>query len=466
MASIPSISQSRFGPLARSMTNRYPIFASSQETNSLPNPYTFDTLANYEEAKRKAFGQSAYGQIMGARNNLAKSLTDYNIGLFRQYQPELLEDLNSRGLATSPSELANSTTRAMTELALASQPELMNIEMGATSADLQAQQDAIDSALDLRRGKLESDENAKMAAQEEALARDLAKQQSRNSLYQSLIGAGGNLGSAMLMSKMLGGGSLFGGGGAGGAGGGGLTAIPATSGTGVSSSVAPGLLADAGMADYGVAGATPAGFFGSMGPAAGTGALVGAGLGAMALSRAGQRAGGTAGGIFANPIGYQLNKAKQLVSNPKQTVSKAAKNVSKSIKKAFCFDGMTAVEMENGTVKPICDMNLEDQTKGGKVESIRISLTPDGTLYNYLGEKVTGSHAVKENGAWIRIKDSPYAKRLRGPGIVYSIVTSDHRIFVNGIEFADEHETDQYEHLDIDESLKELNRQTSPMGVN
>jgi hypothetical protein len=42
-------------------------------------------------------------------------------------------------------------------------------------------------------------------------------------------------------------------------------------------------------------------------------------------------------------------------------------------------------------------------------------------------------------------------------------VTSDHRMDINGITFADEFETDDYEDLTIDESLVELNK---PARVN
>lgn len=148
----------------------------------------------------------------------------------------------------------------------------------------------------------------------------------------------------------------------------------------------------------------------------------------------------------------------KIEQNVTQPVVSAVKSVAKSIKKAFCFDGETLVDMADGSKKAIKDIKLGDRvTGGGSVVSTRQSLTDNGTRYNYRDVIVTGSHAVKEK-YWLRVKDSAYAKPISGAGIVYSLVTDLHRIYINGIQFADEHETDMYETLSIDESLRELNR--------
>ena len=119
--------------------------------------------------------------------------------------------------------------------------------------------------------------------------------------------------------------------------------------------------------------------------------------------------------------------------------------------------------MSDGSKRFISFVKLGEMTRGGMVESIRTSWTAPGTRYQYKGcVVVTGSHAVMEDGKWLRVKDSKYAVPLAGGGVVYSLVTSDHRIYLptdgDTIEAADEHETDQYETLTIDESLAHLNK--------
>jgi hypothetical protein len=131
--------------------------------------------------------------------------------------------------------------------------------------------------------------------------------------------------------------------------------------------------------------------------------------------------------------------------------------LTKSVKKIFCFVGDTMVEMADGSIKRIKDLTLGDKTRGGRVESIRIAEAPDGAMYEFDGIRVTGFHAVKSYGHWVRIRDTLLSRPVPGGFIVHSIVTSNHRVWVNGIEFADEHETDNYEHLDLDESLQALN---------
>lgn len=122
----------------------------------------------------------------------------------------------------------------------------------------------------------------------------------------------------------------------------------------------------------------------------------------------------------------------------------------------FCFDPETLILMSDNTKKKIKDIELGDLTFGGNVISIRKAITPDGTRYNYLGVVVTGSHAVKENGKWVRIADSQYAIHIKNSGFVISLVTSKHLINANEVIFADEMETD--ENLMPQESLKLMNQ--------
>lgn len=149
---------------------------------------------------------------------------------------------------------------------------------------------------------------------------------------------------------------------------------------------------------------------------------------------------------------------KAVDKNVTQPVVNTVKSVVNSVKSVFCFDGDTLVDMQDGSKKPIKDIQLGERVMGGGVVvSTRQSFTANGTRFKYKGITVTGSHAVKEK-RWLRVKDSVHAERINGGGVVYSLVTDLHRIYINGIQFADEHETDKYEYLSMDESLAELNK--------
>ena len=58
-----------------------------------------------------------------------------------------------------------------------------------------------------------------------------------------------------------------------------------------------------------------------------------------------------------------------------------------------------------------------------------------------------GAHAVKEDGKWIRVKESPLASSLPDGGKIRTLGTTTHRLFINGVEFADELETDDFNHV-------------------
>ncbi len=149
--------------------------------------------------------------------------------------------------------------------------------------------------------------------------------------------------------------------------------------------------------------------------------------------------GGTAGKI-ANEGGAMVQKAVSTISN------------------IFCFHPDTQVEMANGSTKAICKIRIGDETKGGLVIATTRGLGQG--FYWYNGVLVTAKHAVKEDGVWVRIEDSkngrlfPYLTE-----VVCNLVTEKHRIWANGIEFADEYENDNYENLNLQDSLDALNNQ-------
>lgn len=158
----------------------------------------------------------------------------------------------------------------------------------------------------------------------------------------------------------------------------------------------------------------------------------------------------------------QYNTVKNLLAHPTlknvlNTPSQVLSNAVNTVHNIFCFHPDTLIEMEDGSMLPICRVDVGDETKGGQVLAIKKAVSSD--FYFYRGVVVTGFHAVNEDGKWLRVKDSIYARRIeKFTEVTHNLVTTKHRIWVGGIEFADEHETDQYESLDLNESLEALNR--------
>ena len=102
----------------------------------------------------------------------------------------------------------------------------------------------------------------------------------------------------------------------------------------------------------------------------------------------------------------------------------------------FCFDPNTLVQMANGSEKKIKDIQLGDQTKGGEVTGV-FQFKASDEIHDYKGVTVAGSHYVKENGRFIMVQDSPISVKINKIPVVYSLDTTDRRIFINDIEFAD-----------------------------
>jgi len=117
----------------------------------------------------------------------------------------------------------------------------------------------------------------------------------------------------------------------------------------------------------------------------------------------------------------------------------------------------TKIRMYDDSLKNIEDITLADfMSEGGVVYTINKSLVSE--IYNYNDVMVTGRHAVKENGKWIRIEDSKYAVKEEGIFPVYNLSNQNHRIITDcGQEFADYDETDLASKISDKESLEVLN---------
>lgn len=445
---------------------------------------TYDELANLARIRQQNFGQMSYQDILNAasqyqtnaqayRKKLAESLQQTGQQTFTSANPNILEDLNARGLMSSPTEVAAAQAKVLGDIATRNQDELLGFDIdtfnatrgmedAALNARLNSEQAAIDQQTQLEQAKIQQDVANANAEAERKLAEELAKRESRNQLTSSLLGLGGNLGASALLGGKLGFGTA--------AKTGATTSMYSPTNLnpgGLGSTLggtSPGLMSSSlgwlgGLMGGGYSGQYAAKLTGRNTNEAKAGSLIGAGLGSAAGSLFGP--GGTViGGTLGGLAGGLQTKALQGIG--KQTgLNKPVNKAVSSIKKAFCFSANTPVEMADGTEKRIRDIQLWDKTRGGEVISTRVSVVPSGSRYKYGANDavvtVTGTHAVKEGGKWIRVENSAWAQPLADGGIVYSIVTTDHRIFIRGTEFADEMELDEYEDVTMDQSLKELN---------
>jgi hypothetical protein len=220
------------------------------------------------------------------------------------------------------------------------------------------------------------------------------------------------------------------------------------------------------------------------------GSAVGAAIGSYFGGPYGAAAGGAIGGLAGANTGEGLrmiantgagasdnkgitisNLAEGMARKPLQGIAgtmfggagvKAADKVTKAWKKAFCFLPSTPIEVPGDKTVPIGKLELGDETLGGTVVSIRRSISDD--LFVYGGIYVTGSHAIREDGLWIRVADSLRSEKVEGAFEVVSIVTTKHRVYSMGLCMADEMETEE-DLLDFDDSLRELNRQEVMRGA-
>ncbi len=175
--------------------------------------------------------------------------------------------------------------------------------------------------------------------------------------------------------------------------------------------------------------------------------------------------GGALGTAAGNTSGHVIQNYAQDVQGPSSTgrtadiatggLATPVRATVQTVTSIFCFHAHTPITMKSSGEKMIMDIRLGDQTLGGEVLAIKHAMARN--MYSYDGVFVTGKHAVNEGGKWIRVEDTISAIPVAGTFEVYNLVTVDHRIWVNGIMFADEYETDEYEMLDLDQSIKALN---------
>ena len=112
-----------------------------------------------------------------------------------------------------------------------------------------------------------------------------------------------------------------------------------------------------------------------------------------------------------------------------------------------CFIAGTMITMHDGSLKPVEQVDIGDTVSvGGKVFATGKFLIDN--LYDYNGIQVSGTHMVKEDGAWIRVEDSRLGVSLGDDeAIVYVFGNENRRIMINNTEFTDYFELSEQQEL-------------------
>jgi hypothetical protein len=112
-----------------------------------------------------------------------------------------------------------------------------------------------------------------------------------------------------------------------------------------------------------------------------------------------------------------------------------------------CFIAGTMITMYDGSLKPVEQVDIGDKVSvGGKVFATGKFLIDN--LYDYNGIQVSGTHMVKEDGAWTRVEDSRIGVSLGDDEvIVYVFGNENRRIIINGTEFTDYFELSEQQEL-------------------
>jgi len=142
---------------------------------------------------------------------------------------------------------------------------------------------------------------------------------------------------------------------------------------------------------------------------------------------------------------FDSNRYNQQMSawGAKQTAD-AQRAAAASQKTGKCFSRETLISMADGSTKQIQDIQVGDEVlQGGKVlEVLQHNEETPVDLYDYAGARVTGSHAVKEDGRWVRVNESLLAKTtFISTRVLFNLVTEKHVIVSKDAVFSDNEET-------------------------
>lgn len=170
---------------------------------------------------------------------------------------------------------------------------------------------------------------------------------------------------------------------------------------------------------------------------------------------------GATGNSQQRALNYSLLRSTPLGNlQAIRDVGSGVSKIGKSIASVFCFAKGTRFVMEDGSIRNVEDIDVNDiMLGGGRVYGIGKALNYD--VYDYKGIIVSGNHAIIEDDKWIRVKDSKLSKKLdNNETIVYPIVNENHlMVHESGLIASDFDEVDNGQVYTEDERLNMLNKQ-------
>ena len=107
---------------------------------------------------------------------------------------------------------------------------------------------------------------------------------------------------------------------------------------------------------------------------------------------------------------------------------------------SLCFDKDTALELKDGTIKNIQDIQVGDELlHDGPVTAILKLDASKSFMYNLNGIIVSGCHKVKFGNLWISVNEHPHCKIIKNYGepFIYCLNTREKQITINDHQFAD-----------------------------
>lgn len=126
----------------------------------------------------------------------------------------------------------------------------------------------------------------------------------------------------------------------------------------------------------------------------------------------------------------------------------------------FCYGRGTLVMLADTSMKPIEEVVLGDNLMlGGRVTARGEALMTED-MFTYRGVVVSGSHAVFEDGRFLRVRDSDLAQPIEVPPqgiVVYPLVTERHLMMLDSHIAADFNETDDGSEVPASERLETMN---------
>ena len=120
-----------------------------------------------------------------------------------------------------------------------------------------------------------------------------------------------------------------------------------------------------------------------------------------------------------------------------------------------CFVAGTMVEMADGTTKAIETIDIGEETRGGVVISTMKNLPEK--IWDYKVVKVSGSHYVMEDGQFVTVGNSKHGVETENYEVVYNLIVSKYRIFIEGIEFGAYYTQDPETYADWEGGMARLN---------